>query len=141
MSTEILTGPKQFGRRAWAIFFIFGLLLLAYGFYAFSLPDRDPQIWDFLGKDKEVFDYLNETFRLIGMLSVGFAIFTMAVSMTAYRRGERWAWYAFWYWPIFWLLAAVYTWPDASFLLLFLIASLAGLMLPYRKFFPKRPPT
>lgn len=136
MSPEIPTAQRQYGKHAWAIFFLFGLLLLAYGFDAFSLPYRDPQHWDFLGTDKVVFDYLSMNFRWIGMLTVGFAIFTIAVSLTAYRRGERWAWYAFWYWPIFWVLAALYTWPGA-FLLLFLIVSLVGLLRPYRKFFPR----
>lgn len=72
------------------------------------------------------------------MLAVGFAILTMAISSTAYRRAERWAWYAFWYWPIFLAAAALYTWPGAL-LVPFLIISVLALLLPYRNFFPQRP--
>ena len=28
-------------------------------------------------------------------------VLTVAVAVTAYRRGERWAWWAFWVWPLF----------------------------------------
>jgi hypothetical protein len=33
-----------------------------------------------------------------GLLLLG--IFSLAVSVTALRRGERWAWYAMWVWPL-----------------------------------------
>ncbi len=31
----------------------------------------------------------------------GFALFTTAIASTAYRRGEKWAWYVLWYLPFY----------------------------------------
>jgi hypothetical protein len=33
-----------------------------------------------------------------GLLIVG--LFSLAICLTALRRGERWAWYAMWVWPL-----------------------------------------
>lgn len=82
--------------------------------------------------------------RVVGAWFVGFSLLTIAVAATGYRQGERWAWYAFLSWP---LVAAL------VFLLYFvfveqgappplysspaiLALSVAGLLLPIRRFFP-----
>jgi len=135
VASENPNARAAYQRHAWIIFFLFGILFVLYALDAFSLPYRQPRHWEWLSKETEVTRYLSTQFRWTGMLSMGFAIFTIAVSGTAFRRGERWAWYIFWYWPIFWLLAMAFTWPGA-FLIPFFILSLAGLLLPYRKFFP-----
>lgn len=35
--------------------------------------------------------------------TIGFNLFGMLIAATALRRGERWAWAAFWYWPVLFL--------------------------------------
>ena len=31
-------------------------------------------------------------------------VITVAIAATAFRRGERWAWFAFWVWPVFFVV-------------------------------------
>ena len=31
-------------------------------------------------------------------------VLTVAIAATAFRRGERWAWFAFWVWPMFFVV-------------------------------------
>ena len=59
----------------------------------------------------------------------------------AYRRRERWAWFALWYYPVFWTAHLVGGLPpgkDHVHQVVFIVVSLAGLLLPVREFFPRR---
>ncbi len=38
--------------------------------------------------------------RWIGVSAIGGDILTAFIALTAWRRGERWSWIAFWLWPI-----------------------------------------
>lgn len=69
--------------------------------------------------------YTPDTDTLIASFGIGFAITTVAIASTAFRRGERWAWIALAFWPIFfgWHVIALGTWiPDAILLALTVIA-------------------
>lgn len=70
--------------------------------------------------------------------------FLAVVSATAYRKGEVWAWYLTWVMPVLFLLdvsndylAFRYVDIGSMFIAAILIA---GLLLPYRKFFPINQP-
>lgn len=71
------------------------------------------------------------------------AVFVMTVSSTNFRRGERWAWYLLWAVPIFlinyglWLLSAGFP-PVSPLTVLGIPLSLLGLVLPYKRFFPRK---
>ncbi len=73
-------------------------------------------------------------------------VLLIAVSFKSYRKGEKWAWYAFWIVPVIFLANAVWfsdlvTRTDPLITgLVFLLIPLLGLFLPYRKFFPKKQP-
>ena len=59
--------------------------------------------------------------RFRGTVVLGMVIFSLAITLFAFRTGARWAWYALWYWPLFFLLhvAAFGTWlPDLPFAVL-----------------------
>ena len=74
---------------------------------------------------------------LISTLGVGMAVFGLAITIIAFRKAERWAWWVLWYWPIFLgihVVALGTLWPDLPLTAL----SVAALLLPYRGFFPKR---
>jgi hypothetical protein len=79
-----------------------------------------------------------------GISGVGVAIFGMIVSLTSFRRGEKWAWYVSWSMPIGILAAQlnVYQLTGSVFVIIlaiaFVLVSLLALFLPYRVFFPKR---
>ncbi len=80
--------------------------------------------------------------RVAGMSILGFALAGLAISYTAFKRGEKWSWYLFWYVPLYLLYSTAdnYSqgggnWPLYAVLML---AALASLLLPYRLFFPKK---
>jgi uncharacterized membrane protein len=78
--------------------------------------------------------------RLQGTLLLGMVVFGLAVILRGSRRGERWAWYVLWYYPIFFVLHVI---AFGTFIIdgvFFLICALS-LLIPYRKFFPREQAT
>ena|SRR5260370_31773615 len=79
-----------------------------------------------------------------GISGVGLAIFGMIVSLTSFRRGEKWAWYVSWSMPIGILAAQlnVYLLTGSVLVIVlgvvFVLVSLLALFLPFRQFFPKK---
>ena len=128
---------RWYERYAWLIFLVFGVLLLWYGMYLFLLPQREPHHWDWLSKDPEVVRYIAGNFRWEGLLVTGFALIVLTSSAASFRKGEKWAWNTYCFFPVFWLAAMFVTWPGAL-LTPFFVLSLAGLLLPYRVFFRLR---
>lgn len=75
--------------------------------------------------------------RLLGTILLGMVVFGLAIILRPFRRGERWAWYVLWYYPVFFLLHVI---AFGTFIIdgiLALICALS-LLVPYRKFFPKQ---
>ncbi len=99
-------------------------------------------ISSFSASNPKAYSALLTSGRDDGAALLGFSILGIFVSYTAFRRGEKWAWFALLYWPAYLLFITAESyalgganWPlNAAFLLI----SLAGLLLPYRKFFPKK---
>jgi hypothetical protein len=79
-----------------------------------------------------------------GISGVGLAFFGMIVSLTGFRRGEKWAWYVSWSMPIGILVAQLNVYlltGSVSVIVLgvvFVLVSLLALFLPFRQFFPKK---
>jgi hypothetical protein len=79
--------------------------------------------------------------RAIGVASIGMGLFGLLITTIAYRRRERWAWFALWYYPVFWTAHLVGGLPpgkDHIHQVVFIVVSLAGLLLPVREFFGRR---
>ena len=79
--------------------------------------------------------------RAIGVASIGMGMFGLLITTIAYRRRERWAWFALWYYPVFWTAHLVGGLPPGKehvHQIVFIALSLAGLLLPVREFFPRR---
>ncbi len=81
----------------------------------------------------------------MGLLKVSWSLFIIAITLTGYRRGEKWAWYMM-------LLAPILLVSDSVFSVAFIgeinqvlqfipitIITIIGLLLPYRVFFSKKP--
>ena len=123
------------------------MLFRSYQFLTGTEPD--PQYfnniagttWDrfIAGKEGIVF-YVEDALRVTGVLFLGLCMTIMAISATAFRKGERWAWYLLWYLPISlgWMTWLLYSSGGSSWSLhlMLSILSLLGLLLPLRKFFP-----
>jgi hypothetical protein len=79
--------------------------------------------------------------RAIGAASIGMGLFGVLITLIPFRRRERWAWFALWYYPIFWsahLLGGLPPGQDHVHQVVFIIISLASLLLPVKAFFPGR---
>jgi hypothetical protein len=92
-------------RHAWLVFVLFCVLVFLFGVF--------PGSWFEEGVERS--DAL-----LLASFAAGMAVFGLAITLTAYRRGERWAWLAFWFWPVFFVLHGF-----AFFVVDFVFAALA----------------
>jgi hypothetical protein len=75
--------------------------------------------------------------RMLGTVVLGMVVFGLAVILRPFRKGERWAWWVLWYYPLFFALhiIAFGTFGIDGF---FALICTLSLLAPYRKFFPKR---
>jgi hypothetical protein len=111
-------------RISWIALLSIGLATLAFGLIAVVLPGPDVR-------------YL----RAIGVASIGMGLFGVTITLSAFRRRERWAYFSLWYYPVFWLAHLVGNLPpgrDHVHQVVFIVLSLLGLLLPIREFFPRR---
>jgi hypothetical protein len=57
--------------------------------------------WEqFALQDPEVAYLFSRQLTIIGFQGAGFGLLAAVVSVIPYRRGERWAWYALWLFPV-----------------------------------------
>jgi hypothetical protein len=79
--------------------------------------------------------------RSIAVASIGMGLFGLAITVTAYRRRERWAWFILWYYPVFWIAHWAGGLPPGKehvHQIVFVVVSLAALLVSLRAFFPPR---
>jgi hypothetical protein len=72
--------------------------------------------------------------------SVGVDLFGLLIAVTAFRRGDRWAWLAFWYWPV--MIATHFATCQSSFRyapLLWLGLAVAALLATRKRAWGARP--
>lgn len=73
-------------------------------------------------------------------MTIGLDLFGLLIAVTAFRRGERWAWLAFCYWPV--LFATHFVTYRSGFRyaqLLWLVLTIAALAATYRKVWGEAP--
>jgi hypothetical protein len=78
--------------------------------------------------------------RAIGVAAIGMGFFGVMITLIAYRRGEQWAWFTLWYYPVFWsahFLGGLPPGQDHIHQVVFIILALVGLLLPIGVFFPR----
>jgi hypothetical protein len=120
-----MTKPKSvLFTIAWILLAITGVAIFLFGLIATVWPGST-----------------NPSFlRAIGVASIGMGLFGVMITVIAYRRGERWAWFTLWYYPLFWsahFLGGLPPGQDHIHQIVFIILSLAGLLLPVSDFFPR----
>lgn len=159
-----LSSAKPYWKYGWVILFAFWalhLILSARDFFP-SLQDLclacapgaqtaiqavTGMTWSQLVSMNSKFaNYLGSILIDDGISGVGLAVFGMVVSMTGYRKGEKWAWYVSWSMPIGILAAQLNVYAvTGSVMVIYLTAaftvlSLLALFLPFRQFFPRKAP-
>ena len=110
---------KAYEKYAWVMFLASGVLIFVPSFV--NLLSRGPE------------------YPPGGFYFLGVAVLAITISSTGYRRGERWAWYFFLSFPVLGLAEAILYGVNPPALVLFIL-SVPGLILPYKKFFPKTQP-
>ncbi len=76
-------------RYAWVVFVFFAVLATLFGVFPGGWFEDDVDRDDAL---------LTSTYGFVAV------VLTVAIAATAFRRGERWAWFAFWVWPLFFVV-------------------------------------
>jgi hypothetical protein len=112
-------------RVGWIFQALVSAAILAFGIVAVLLPvDGDALL-----------------LRADGLASIGLGLFGGLIAIIPFRRGERWAWWALWFYPVFWTVHLVGGLPpgrDHLHQVVFIALSLAGLLLPVRPYFRAR---
>jgi hypothetical protein len=145
---------KFYEKYAWIVFLTIGILVLVGGIpHALGFNTDPALVQTISGKTIDglkafspmVFNLYNFYFRGGGLSDLGFAFFLIVISMTAYRQGQKWAWYAFWFVPAYFLswigLSLTLPYESSSSLvpplITLTILSILGLLLPIKKIFSK----
>lgn len=147
-----------FARNAWKVIFGLYMLILVLGVGEFlSGQSGDPGMveavsgisWEELRiSNPGIADLLDVETRIIGSLWVGLGLIGAAVSLTGFKRGEKWAWWSMWSLPLVMALilgtflsanlAPEAPTPPALFSAPITIAIAAlTLLLSFRRFFPR----
>ena len=103
---------KQLRRAAWMLILIVDAGFVVWGALAAASPNHllGPRGMPILPAGYEGFsgaswpelaattpmaaDYMEVLFRMYGVFNVVFGLMAIAIALTAFRRGERWAWWA-----------------------------------------------
>ena len=85
-------------RYSWIVFVLFAALATLFGIF--------PGVWF-----EESADMGRDVKWLVTSYAIVAVVLTLAIAPTAYRRGERWAWLAFWAWPLFFVIHGIVFFP------------------------------
>ncbi len=141
-------------KYGWVIYLALGLLWLVVGLNQVFLPDTlmGDEVQRVTSMSLSELETLNPVaielvrflFGAIGNLKISWSLLVLAVTLTGYRKGERWAWYTLWLCPAILVGQGLF---DSVFLgdfnemlqwIPIMSISLLGLLIPYRKFFPRK---
>lgn len=144
---------RVYEKYAWVILLAVGLLWLVVGIVAVFQPEGifegDAQSvtnmpWSELKASSPMAaDFVIFVYGQSGLHGLHAAFFVIAITLTGYRKGEKWAWYIMWFVPVLLVSDALFSVifiGDVSQTLQFIpitTITLLGLLLPYRKFFPR----
>jgi hypothetical protein len=146
---------RIYEKYGWLIFIALGLLWLVTGlsqlFNADVMIEMDVQhvkgmSWSELeALNPESIELVRLYMGTMGNLKVSWSFFILAITLTGYRRGEKWAWYTLWLAPAILVSQGIIDsvlLGDVNEMLKWIpitSLSLLGLLVPIRKFFPKKP--
>jgi hypothetical protein len=145
---------RVYEKYAWVILLAVGLLWLVVGIVAVFQPEgifeADAQAvtkmpWtDLKASSPTAAKFVIFIYGQMGLLKISWSLFILAITLTGYRRGEKWAWYMMLLAPILLVSDAVFSVVyigDINQVLQFIpitTITMIGLLLPYRIFFPKK---
>jgi len=152
VSTSIQGAPgtADRGRHAWLLFFILGVVaVIGAPFLLLGNPPDPPSPEGFTGLSSEeiaatipgMSGYISSISTQLGNFMLAMGVLMAAIAIGPFRRGEKWAWYAFWVVPLLLLIQFLNSRGGLGwqFDLALLFVMVAGLLWPFRRFFPKTP--
>jgi hypothetical protein len=95
-------------RSAWIYFAVVSGIALPLAALVYVDPSQSIALWERFGyelpasvaADPAATGYVHRIGHWASTGSIGFDLFGLLIAVTAFRRGERWAWLAFCYWPV-----------------------------------------
>jgi hypothetical protein len=146
-----MSGGRSWERNAWWVFLIFGVLVLVAAPINLAGAPPDPpspqattgmSLSEMKAKMPGLDVYLDSIARQLGNFMFAAGVLLTAIAAFPYRKGERWAWFAAWTVPVLLVIQLAnglrsggLGWQaDAAFI----PVALAGLLVPFRRFFPRR---
>jgi hypothetical protein len=123
---------KGYQKNGWVLLVIIGVISMIFGVASILASFQSPS----------PYSLTQVTQRDEGVVIIGFGLFGTAISYKAFRRGERWAWYVALYVPVAFVCLTVNSYSSGGanwpLFVVLLLVDLAGLLLSYGKFFPKK---
>jgi hypothetical protein len=144
---------RGYVKYGWVVYLFLGLLWLVVGltqvFNPEALLDNEAQhitgiSWSKLEASfPEATELARFIFGSVGVLKTSWSLMLLAITLTGYRRGEKWAWYTLWLAPAtlvgqgLWYSVFLGDFNEMLRYIPIVTVALVGLLLPYRKFFPR----
>lgn len=102
---------RWYERHGWLWFAIVSGSVIPLALMAYIDPRAGLDLWQRFGyplpgaiaADAAAMEYVKFVTHWASTGTIGFDLFALGVAATAFRRGERWAWLLFWYWPVLFL--------------------------------------
>ena len=143
-----------FERSAWMLFLVIGLLEILFGWGdMIARVENDPAILvsitgrtpaELKAQDPVFYAAMDHQQKVIGQILWITGALISIISLTAFRRGERWAWFTFWLIPVSMAIGAVSSYnirlpgeslsPPFYSASLFAILTIVWLALSYKKY-------
>ena len=146
---------RIYEKYGWLIFLALGLLWVVVGLSQIFNPDVmiDTDVQHVTGmslseleaSNPESIELVRFYMGIIGNLKTSWSFLVLAITLTGYRRGEKWAWYTLWLAPAILVSQGIIDsilLGDINEMLPWIpitSISLLGLLIPIRKFFPRKP--
>ncbi len=142
-------GDANTGRRAWLLFFVLGVLAaVAAPFLLLGNAPDPPSPEGFTGLTAAEIaaripgmpGYVSSISTQLGNFMLTSGVLMAAIAIGPFRRAERWAWYVFWVVPLMLLIQFLNSRGGLGwqFDLGLFFVMIAGLLWPFRLFFPKK---
>ena len=143
-----------FESSAWVLFLVLGVLEILFGLGDMVAGvENDPAILisatgrtpaELKVQDPVMYDALDQQQKVIGQILFVSGALVSAISLTAFRRGARWAWFTFWLIPVSMAFSVISSYnshqPGESLAppfysgLLFAVLTIVWLAFSYRKY-------
>ena len=143
-----------FEQSVWVLFLVLGAIEILFGVGdMIAGVENDPAILisatgmtpaELKARAPLIYNAMDQQQKVIGQIGLMNGALVSIVSLTAFRRGTRWTWFAFWLIPISMVLIVVSSYnnrqPSESLAppfysgLLFAVLTILGLALSYRKY-------